>query len=175
MWDADSSQQVVIEAAKAGLSFVVQGPPGTGKSQSIANMIAELIAQGKKVALVAEKQTALEAVYKKFSSEECKLEQLCLNLHHKGTTNTKEFVAELSKTKGLLSQPNRESESQTFKRDIFFQDFTQCRQDINSYTTNLHHKYHPINKSAFELFGALLELQRRQVPQLNFNIYNLQE
>ncbi|MCM0592439.1 MAG: DUF4011 domain-containing protein [Gloeotrichia echinulata DVL01] len=35
--DADSSQQVVIEAAKAGSSFVVQGPPGTGKSQTIVN------------------------------------------------------------------------------------------------------------------------------------------
>jgi Protein of unknown function (DUF4011) len=34
--DADSSQQVVIEAAKNGLSFITQGPPGTGKSQTIA-------------------------------------------------------------------------------------------------------------------------------------------
>ncbi|MCU0571218.1 MAG: hypothetical protein MUF49_32215 [Oculatellaceae cyanobacterium Prado106] len=42
--EADSSQQVVIEAAKAGLSYVIQGPPGTGKSQTIVNIIAELVA-----------------------------------------------------------------------------------------------------------------------------------
>ncbi|WP_371641220.1 AAA domain-containing protein [Tolypothrix sp. NIES-4075] len=59
MLDADSSQQVVIEAAKSGSSFVVQGPPGTGKSQTIVNMIAELIGDGKSVLLVAEKETAL--------------------------------------------------------------------------------------------------------------------
>ncbi|WP_146028459.1 AAA domain-containing protein, partial [Cylindrospermopsis raciborskii] len=47
--DADSSQQVVIEAAKRGDSFVVQGPPGTGKSQTIVNMITELIGAGKSV------------------------------------------------------------------------------------------------------------------------------
>ncbi len=39
--DADFSQQVVIEAAKSGSSFVVQGSPGTGKSQTIVNMISE--------------------------------------------------------------------------------------------------------------------------------------
>jgi hypothetical protein len=42
--DADSSQQEAIEAAKAGISFVMQGPPGTGKSQTITNIIAEMLA-----------------------------------------------------------------------------------------------------------------------------------
>ncbi|NKV67247.1 hypothetical protein GS924_25025 [Rhodococcus hoagii] len=41
--DADSSQRRCILAAANGKSFVMDGPPGTGKSQTIANMIAELI------------------------------------------------------------------------------------------------------------------------------------
>ncbi|KST69859.1 hypothetical protein BC008_05330 [Mastigocoleus testarum BC008] len=174
--DADSSQQVVIETAKAGLSFVVQGPPGTGKSQTIANIIAELIAQDKRVLLVAEKQTALEAVYKKFSSEKCKLEELCLNLHHKeGAISPKEFVTELSKTKGLLSQRNEESESQKTRRGIFFQELDKSRQIINDNTASLHQRYKPIDRSAFELFGEILKLEREKVPSLKFNINNLQD
>ena len=42
--DADSSQIAVIEDAKKGHSLVVEGPPGTGKSQTIVNLIAELLA-----------------------------------------------------------------------------------------------------------------------------------
>jgi Protein of unknown function (DUF4011)/AAA domain len=94
--DADSSQQVVIEAAKAGSSFFVQGPPGTGKSQTIVNMISELIGNGKSVLLVAEKDTALRVVYQRMV--ECGLEHVCLNLHHSGTTDKRKLVENLSKT-----------------------------------------------------------------------------
>ncbi|MEH2077177.1 MAG: DUF4011 domain-containing protein [Nostoc sp.] len=172
--NADSSQQVVIEAAKAGLSFVVQGPPGTGKSQTIANIIAELIGKNKTVLLVAEKETALDAVYKTLRDSEPSLEDLCLNLHHKGTTKTKELVKELNQTKIRLSQRN-ETESQQGKQDIFFQQLRNCQQSLNSYTASLHHKHQPINKSAFELYGELLKLKRELDTILEFNTYNLKD
>ncbi|MGZ9800872.1 DUF4011 domain-containing protein, partial [Mycoplasma sp. AC1221] len=50
--DADSSQEVAIQNAIKGKSFVLQGPPGTGKSQTITNIITELIARNKKVLFV---------------------------------------------------------------------------------------------------------------------------
>ena len=43
-----------------GRSFVMDGPPGTGKSQTIANIIAELMAAGKTVLFVSEKAAALD-------------------------------------------------------------------------------------------------------------------
>ena len=49
--DSDSSQHEAIEAAKRGASLVLDGPPGTGKSQTIANIIAELLAMGKRCCL----------------------------------------------------------------------------------------------------------------------------
>jgi Protein of unknown function (DUF4011) len=79
--NADSSQQVVIEAAKNGLSFIAQGPPGTGKSQTIANIIAELIYKNKRVLLVAEKPGALEVVATQLRN--CGLGDLCLTLYEK--------------------------------------------------------------------------------------------
>jgi predicted ATPase with chaperone activity len=61
--DADSSQSVVIEEARAGRNLVVQGPPGTGKSQTITNIIASAVHNGKTVLFVAEKTAALEVVF----------------------------------------------------------------------------------------------------------------
>jgi hypothetical protein len=77
--DADATQRQCIEAAKRGRSFVMQGPPGTGKSQTIANLIAESIAQGKRILFVSEKAAALDVVFKRLSAEG--LDEYCLMLH----------------------------------------------------------------------------------------------
>nr|VZR97393.1 ATP-dependent RecD-like DNA helicase [Mycoplasma feriruminatoris] len=53
--DADSSQEIAIQNAILGKSFVLQGPPGTGKSQTITNIITELISRGKKFYLLLKK------------------------------------------------------------------------------------------------------------------------
>ena len=66
--DADSSQQAAILAAKQGLSFVLEGPPGTGKSQTITNIIAECLAEGRSVLFVSEKAAALEVVSRRLDS-----------------------------------------------------------------------------------------------------------
>ena len=66
--DADSSQIAVIEDAKKGHSLVVEGPPGTGKSQTIVNLISELLANEKKILFVSEKMAALEVVKKRMDS-----------------------------------------------------------------------------------------------------------
>ncbi|WP_374939450.1 DUF4011 domain-containing protein [Tolypothrix sp. FACHB-123] len=168
--DADSSQQVVIEAVKNGVSCVVQGPPGTGKSQTIVNIIAELIGQRKKVLVVAEKQTALEVVFKRL--KESKLEDACLNLHHQGTTKTKDFLNELEQTATHLLQRN---ESQQRDWDILFKPLSDCRQILNNHVVGLHKLEQPLNKSAFDLYGEILKLNREEIPDLKFHLSNLQD
>ena len=59
---ADSSQLAAVVAAEQGQDFVLIGPPGTGKSQTIANMICQLLANKKTVLFVAEKAAALDVV-----------------------------------------------------------------------------------------------------------------
>ena len=59
---ADGSQARAIAAARAGHSFVLEGPPGTGKSQTITNIVADQLVQGRKVLFVAEKGAALDVV-----------------------------------------------------------------------------------------------------------------
>ena len=59
---ADASQFSAIYDVVKGNNLVIKGPPGTGKSQTITNMIAALMFQGKSVLFVAQKQAALDVV-----------------------------------------------------------------------------------------------------------------
>ena len=52
---ADSSQTAAVVAAARGKDYVLFGPPGSGKSQTIANMIVQLMGDGKTVLFVSQK------------------------------------------------------------------------------------------------------------------------
>ena len=58
----DWSQRVVIKKA-LDQDLVIEGPPGTGKSQTIVNIIINLLLQDKKILVVSEKLAAIEVVY----------------------------------------------------------------------------------------------------------------
>ena len=96
--DADSSQAVVIEEVRRGRHLVVQGPPGTGKSQTITNLIATAVKEGKKVLFVAEKMAALEVVHSRL--ERLGLGAICLELHS-NKANKKAVLEELARTLAL--------------------------------------------------------------------------
>lgn len=83
---ADSSQMVAITRAANGESFVLHGPPGTGKSQTITNMIANALYQGKSVLFVAEKMAALNVVKKRLTS--IGLDPFCLEIHSNKSSKT---------------------------------------------------------------------------------------
>lgn len=76
---ADSSQLSAVLAASRGKDFVLIGPPGTGKSQTIANIIAQCLAEGKKVLFVSEKIAALDVVHRRL--REVGLGEFCLEIH----------------------------------------------------------------------------------------------
>ena len=62
---ADSSQFAAVAASSEGRDFVLIGPPGTGKSQTITNIIAQCLADGRTVLFVAEKAAALDVVQRR--------------------------------------------------------------------------------------------------------------
>lgn len=93
VFDADSSQHSALIDAVNGENLVIEGPPGSGKSQTIANIIAASIANGKRVLFVAEKMAALNVV--KDRLDRVKLGDFCLELHsHK--TNKQKILHDLS-------------------------------------------------------------------------------
>lgn len=86
----DASQLEAVSESHAGKSFVLHGPPGTGKSQTITNMIADAIFNGKRVLFVAEKKAALEVVRARLNS--IGLMPYCLELHSNKTDKNSFFT-----------------------------------------------------------------------------------
>ena len=159
--DADSSQRVSIDYALRGQSFVMQGPPGTGKSQTIANIIAECIAQGKSVLFVSDKMAALEVVYKRLSG--VGLAHFCLELHS-SKANKQEVVAELKRCLDEQLVPRRLPSSHEFEK------MTELREKLNEYIVSLHQKRPPLDKSAYEVLGQISSLER--VPFIPVGLKN---
>jgi len=83
---ADSSQLEAVAEASARRTFVLEGPPGTGKSQTITNLLANAVAEGKRVLFVAEKRAALDVVKDRLAS--VGLGPFALDLHDKGARPT---------------------------------------------------------------------------------------
>lgn len=92
---ADSSQALAVNHSLKGEDFVLYGPPGTGKSQTITNIIASSLYNGKTVLFVAEKMAALEVVQDRLHS--IGLSDFSLELHSNKSKKT-EVLNRIGKT-----------------------------------------------------------------------------
>lgn len=145
--DADSSQTEVMLRAGAGQNLVVQGPPGTGKSQTIANLIAQSLRDGKKVLFVSEKIAALEVVNRRL--KESGLSFACLEIHsHKSDKST--VVQELARTlrSVSVSSPDRDAEAK-------YEKLISLRDRLNGYVTELHRVRGGMQLSTFQVHAKL--------------------
>ena len=61
----NASQQKAVQAAFENQISIIQGPPGTGKTQTILNIVANIILQGKTVMVVSNNNSAIENVVEK--------------------------------------------------------------------------------------------------------------
>ena len=98
---ADASQWDAVAMSQTGKSFVLHGPPGTGKSQTITNMIANALNDGKRVLFVAEKQAALSVVKKRLDG--LGIGDFCLELHS-NKANKADVLQKLTSTLALAEQ-----------------------------------------------------------------------
>ncbi|MBD5461243.1 MAG: AAA family ATPase, partial [Lachnospiraceae bacterium] len=69
----NNSQYKAVKNALENQISVIQGPPGTGKTQTILNIIANILMQGKTVQVVSNNNSATENVYEKLSSSKYNL------------------------------------------------------------------------------------------------------
>lgn len=162
--DCDSSQMMAIMQAKLGNSFVLQGPPGTGKSQTITNLIAEFLYDGKKVLFVSEKLAALKVVYNNLKKAD--LSDFCLELHSE-KSNKKEFLEELhnmlSQDKKYIDSENVEYSTNTLK---------SSEKILDGYVNELHKKVDIIEKTPFELINEISKY--RDTLKFDFIIDNIE-
>lgn len=86
----NNSQYKAVKNAMENQISVIQGPPGTGKTQTILNIIANVLMQGKTVQVVSNNNSATENVYEKLSSAKYDLGFLVAALG--SSENKKNFV-----------------------------------------------------------------------------------
>lgn len=65
----NASQKTAVEAALTHQVSIIQGPPGTGKTQTILNIIANLLMADKTVLVVSNNNSAVENVAEKLERE----------------------------------------------------------------------------------------------------------
>lgn len=148
--NADSSQQDAILLSQKGVSFVMQGPPGTGKSQTITNIIAQGLADGKRILFVSEKAAALEVVHKRLS--EVHLDDFCLALHNY-KANKKDVLEELGKS--LELRPIKVKAEETAK----LTELDTLKEFLAKYVSDIHEEKMPLEMSLYEVYGALTALE----------------
>lgn len=126
---ADSSQLAAVFAAAEGRSFVLEGPPGTGKSQTITNLIAQCLTEGKTVLFVSEKMAALNVVHRRLAS--VGLGRFCLELHSNKASKHK-IIDQLGKALDRLTSPDESA----WEREA--QRLAALRNELNAYARALH-------------------------------------
>lgn len=152
--DADSSQYQAVLAAKHGMSFVLQGPPGTGKSQTISNIIADSLANNKKILFVSEKMAALEVVRSRLEKEG--LGDFCLEMHSQ-KANKRQVLDELNQVL------HKRSSTRKVSTEIYNQ-VNQITHKLNAYSGQIHLIREPYRKTVYEMHGILASLE--EVPEL---------
>ena len=155
--DADSSQQEAIEIVKSGRSLVLQGPPGTGKSQTIVNLISELLANGKKILFVCEKMAALDVVYDRLKTVE--LDRFCLQIHSR-KANKKDVLNQL---KSAFEYKTNKLPSTTYLDELLIK-----KEKLNLYVDTLHKPFPQLDKSPYWILGQLNTLKNIEILNIDF-------
>ncbi len=148
--DADSSQTMAIHEVRQGRDMVIQGPPGTGKSQTIANIIASAVYDGKTVLFVAEKMAALEVVKRRLDANG--IGDICLELHS-NKANKRALLEALRQTWDL-GRPNGAEDG------ALIGQLRRNRDALNEHARRLHRRQHPCGLSPYQVIGHLVRLRR---------------
>ncbi|MCU7926725.1 MAG: DUF4011 domain-containing protein [Candidatus Thiodiazotropha sp. (ex Dulcina madagascariensis)] len=144
--DADSSQHSALIDAVDGKDLVIEGPPGTGKSQTITNLIAAAMGQGKKVLFVAEKLAALEVVRSRLDG--AGLGEFCLELHSHKSQKRKvlDEVDERLKKIGRYCKPR--------DIEVDIARYEQLKTALKNYAEKINRPWKNTGKTLHEIFMA---------------------
>ncbi|WP_066154793.1 DUF4011 domain-containing protein [Aliarcobacter cryaerophilus] len=162
--NADSSQHSAIVDVLNGKNVVIEGPPGTGKSQTISNLIAVLLAEGKSVLFVSEKLAALEVVHKRLDA--IGLSDFCLELHSNKSQKAKileSIKKRIDSTYGYVGH-----------LDTLIEQIENKKRELQKYIDLLHKPFGRINKKVYTIFW-LVEKYNNSSKYLKFDVPNAKE
>lgn len=160
----NNSQYKAVKNAMENQFSVIQGPPGTGKTQTILNIIANILMQGKTVQIVSNNNSATENVYEKLSSTKY---------------NFGFIAATLGKSKNKINFiGNQETHYPDFSSWKVKENLIELQKKISKESTQLKIIFDKQEKLAHlkqELSQLVLELEyfNQYIKELNVNIENI--
>jgi very-short-patch-repair endonuclease len=145
--DADPWQRRTIQTILQDeeSNATISGPPGTGKSQSIANLIAGLISQGKSVLFVCEKRAALDVVKRRLST--VGLGHLVLDVHGAETTRQRAYAQ--------LREARRKHRDALPPDTEYDQQLIETRERLNAHDRFMHDVVPTIGMSLHRLLSEI--------------------
>lgn len=158
---ADISQiKAIVDVLNTQQSYIIKGPPGTGKSQTITNLIAMALYEGKKVLFVSEKRAALEVVKSKL--DKIGLGEFCLELHSDKVTKEKiihDLYSVLNNTNIYSVSNHAKSYSQNSEQDIAKQ-YSDIEKNLDEYVYTLHSTWGNTGKTIYEILNKAVLLRQ---------------
>ena len=121
----NSSQEKALENALSNKISVIEGPPGTGKTQTILNMLSNIILNEKTVAVVSNNNAATKNVYEKL--EKNGLSSLCARLGR--VSNIDKFIESQIEIKPYPNSWYIDNE----KKEEIINDLHIMKKDIDLY------------------------------------------
>ncbi|MDI3420616.1 AAA domain-containing protein [Streptomyces luteolus] len=91
---ANEEQRTIAERLRSNRLVVVQGPPGTGKTHTIANLVTDLLAQGKRVLITSHTPRALRVLRDKLPDS---IRDLCVSRTEDGAAARRELEASVQR------------------------------------------------------------------------------
>lgn len=144
----NASQFKAVKNALENKLSVIEGPPGTGKTQTILNIIANIIISGKTVQVVSNNNSAIQNIYEKFS--EYGLEFIIASLG-RSSNKTKFLTSQTDSYPDFSGWFFREAEQPEFIEEIgrlseqlqnvfeMQSNLAEARQELNQIITEQYH------------------------------------
>jgi len=145
----NASQFKAVKTALSHQISVIQGPPGTGKTQTILNIISNLLVQGKTVLVVSNNNSATANVFEKLSSQKCGLGFLLAPLGN--SENKSEFIRNQTGSYPDLSEWNINTETQRVLQE-------KIRENASK-LSEVFEKQERLAKAKQELYNLQLEIK----------------
>lgn len=154
----DPTQLDSVLLSRGSNSYIIQGPPGTGKSQTITNLVADFIANGKKVLFVCEKMAAVEVVYHRLKSKG--LHDMCC-LIHDSQGDKKNMIADLKATYDAYLSDDQSTDLVERERHAAvtsLQDDLRLLEELHRFAATV---FDTAGQPVYLLWNRLLQLQEQ--------------
>jgi primosomal replication protein N'' len=158
---SDPSQESAVLQARSAPGLLVEGPPGTGKSQTIVNMVGDVIGRGKSILIVCQKHAALEVVHKRLVAEGLGERIVLVNDVNKDRQRIIRAVREQLDI--VVRHPTDAASQIQRKREAVAARLESNEAILDKHHTGLHQIDVAVGLSYRSLLGELIELEQSGV------------